>query len=373
MKALAAGIGMVAVMLVLITVSRLDPGAPLHVDRLGVASVESCTEHGPVSRHGYGITYTCQATVRWNDGDVDARTLSSGVATPNDIGDRIPVFQSEVVEPRYSMTVGRRDGASFRAWRPPVLVAVTLSLLALLVVMIRQLPRKSTSKRDSHPSDADKWPVVKADLTGIKHPKIVWRWWLLAVWFVLTLALILLGTIPRYSNPRVLFGQRYELAWPQIAESHLYDPKPTPLTIMLVLVTVLMAAMAVRARNKAARAVKYGPAYIGRNIDGTGDAEKRLHAKLDRIGAGRGAERTWALFVGAIYVGLVTWAVLNLTANVPADSPTLVVLACARDTILLATLAGIWLLTRQPKQDRLRMLYDQHVRRHGASTHADTA
>lgn len=373
MKALAAGIGMVAVMLVLVTAYRLDSGAPLHVDRLGVASVESCNEHGPVSRHGYGITYTCQATVRWNDGDVDTRTLSSGVATPDDIGKRIPVFQSEVVEPRYSMTVGRHDGASFQAWPPSVTVVVTLSLLALLVVMILQLPKKSKSKRASHQSDADKWPVVKADRTGIKDPKIVWRWWLLAFWFLLMLALILLGSIPRYSNPRVLFGQPYELSWPQIAESHLYDPTPFPLTAVLVLVTLLMAAMAIRARHKAARVVKYGPAYIARNIGGDGDAQKRLHTKLDRIGAGRGAERTWALLVGAVYLGLGTWATLNFTANVPADAPTLVVLACARDAILLATLAGIWLLTRQPKQDRLRLLYDQYTRRHGASTHADTA
>ncbi|NKE56359.1 hypothetical protein FXN61_05760 [Lentzea sp. PSKA42] len=57
----------------------------------GVARVAGCTSRGPVSRHGFGTWWICQADVEWESGTRTRVTAEPGQLTPAD--KEVPVVQ----------------------------------------------------------------------------------------------------------------------------------------------------------------------------------------------------------------------------------------------------------------------------------------
>ncbi|MGW4212979.1 DUF6346 domain-containing protein [Lentzea sp. NPDC004789] len=66
------------------------PAAKPVADR-GVAHVAGCTSSGPVSVHGFGTWWTCQADVEWASGRRAKVTAEAGQLTPSDR--EVPVVQ----------------------------------------------------------------------------------------------------------------------------------------------------------------------------------------------------------------------------------------------------------------------------------------
>ncbi|WP_434449680.1 DUF6346 domain-containing protein [Lentzea sp. E54] len=59
----------------------------------GTARVADCTSRGPVSRHGFGTWWICQADVEWESGQRTRVTAEPGQLTPADKGTDVPVVQ----------------------------------------------------------------------------------------------------------------------------------------------------------------------------------------------------------------------------------------------------------------------------------------
>ena len=76
--------------------TKFDPTAGTNTrtvaDR-GVARVADCTRRGPVSRHGFGTWWICQADVQWESGTKTRVTAEPGQLTPDDKGAEVPVVQ----------------------------------------------------------------------------------------------------------------------------------------------------------------------------------------------------------------------------------------------------------------------------------------
>jgi hypothetical protein len=66
------------------------PAAKAVADR-GVARVAGCTSSGPVSVHGFGTWWTCQADVEWESGRRTRVTAEAGQLSPSDR--EVPVVQ----------------------------------------------------------------------------------------------------------------------------------------------------------------------------------------------------------------------------------------------------------------------------------------
>lgn len=70
--------------------TKFDPAAKAVADR-GVARVVSCTSSGPVSIHGFGTWWICQADVEWESGKRTRVTAEADQLTPDD--KEVPVVQ----------------------------------------------------------------------------------------------------------------------------------------------------------------------------------------------------------------------------------------------------------------------------------------
>lgn len=76
--------------------TKFDPAAGTNtrpVTDRGVARVADCTSRGPVSRHGFGNWWICQADVVWESGRQTRVTAEPGQLTPSDQGTEVPVVQ----------------------------------------------------------------------------------------------------------------------------------------------------------------------------------------------------------------------------------------------------------------------------------------
>lgn len=76
--------------------TRFDPSAGTNtrpVTDRGSARVADCTSRGPVSRHGFGTWWICQADVVWESGRQTRVTAEPGQLTPSDRGAEVPVVQ----------------------------------------------------------------------------------------------------------------------------------------------------------------------------------------------------------------------------------------------------------------------------------------
>ncbi|MFI6097914.1 DUF6346 domain-containing protein [Lentzea sp. NPDC051213] len=74
--------------------TKFDPTAGTNsrpVTDRGVARVADCTSRGPVSVHGFGTWWICQADVEWESGRRTRVTAEPGQLTPDD--EEVPVVQ----------------------------------------------------------------------------------------------------------------------------------------------------------------------------------------------------------------------------------------------------------------------------------------
>jgi len=70
--------------------TTFEPAAKAVADR-GVARVAGCTRSGPVSIHGFGTWWTCQADVEWESGRRTRVSAEAGQLSPSDR--EVPVVQ----------------------------------------------------------------------------------------------------------------------------------------------------------------------------------------------------------------------------------------------------------------------------------------
>jgi len=70
--------------------TTFEPAAKAVTDR-GVARVAGCTRSGPVSIHGFGTWWTCQADVEWESGRRTRVSAEAGQLSPSDR--EVPVVQ----------------------------------------------------------------------------------------------------------------------------------------------------------------------------------------------------------------------------------------------------------------------------------------
>lgn len=80
--------------------------------RIGLASVGYCGEHGPVTNRGFGYWERCTVTIRWDDGTT-TRAVDDGTFTSADIDQEVTV--GYLGTRRHSLQLARADTA-YRPW-----------------------------------------------------------------------------------------------------------------------------------------------------------------------------------------------------------------------------------------------------------------
>lgn len=108
--------------------------------RTGLAAVDSCTRHGPISNRGFGYWERCTATITWDDGTV-TRLNADAVFSSADIGTDVRI--GDAGQYRTSKKLAREDTPA-RPWLTWLGFAVGfLGVLPALVavIIIRQLLR----------------------------------------------------------------------------------------------------------------------------------------------------------------------------------------------------------------------------------------
>jgi hypothetical protein len=78
------------------TLAHRERTEPVALLRTGVAHIEECAEHGPVSRHGFGGWDSCTATVTWSDGSVETRRTERNFFQADEVGQDIQVGEINV-------------------------------------------------------------------------------------------------------------------------------------------------------------------------------------------------------------------------------------------------------------------------------------
>jgi len=365
-------LALVVGLLVLATVSRVTYGGGPEVDRTGTASVRACTEQGPVSLAGFGIVHTCTAEIRWSDGDVQLREFPAGQLSPADIGRSVPVYldigDGRGGEPQ----LGRNGSARFAELRLPAVIALGFGVLVLGIGALYtsyRVARPESPGRDPQAAGrrrgAMEWRVSDGEVRAAPTPRLVSRLRLLSVWCLLVVAAVPLSTVPRFDAPR---AEHFVSPWPRIERSLLVDVPATGAVIIGLVLAVLLYAMALLARQDAAKVVKYGPAYVGRNLRGKEPLEQQVAARMRALAAARRTSRVLAVVPGVLLLALAAWATIRALDAGPGSAPALVWLACVRDAVLLACLAVIWLSTAETRYQRLGRLLDQHREKNSAST-----
>lgn len=173
--------------------------------------------------------------------------------------------------------------------------------------------------------------------------------------------IVLVATVPRYDGPRAV---SLESPWPQIGKAFVVDPAANIVATVAIVAAAILAVIGRSAPRQLARAVKYGPAFLGQSLQGKGDPEKRFHREMHRLAQHKRAERFKSLIAPLLLLGLTIWALVQFLSAVPTAAPALVWLACARDVLILASLAAILFCTAETKHERFEKLIKQHQQRH---------
>ncbi|KAA9158598.1 hypothetical protein FPZ12_022440 [Amycolatopsis acidicola] len=360
-RAVAWWAALVLTLLLFATVSRLTHGGGPDVDRLGVATVASCDEYGPVSQYGVGTAYRCTADVEWADGKTEQLVFPAGHLTPGELD--VPVYAD-------GGDVGRNDVAWPSVIRlPAVLVTGLLALVAAVGALYTTYravrPNSEPKPAPEHTRVAQQrkaaartqrdWPLTDADRAAAPVPRIVVRFRLLAAWCVLAAVLVSLSAIPRFGAPREI---HFVSPWPQIGDAQLIDLPATAAVILGAIAALLLYAMAHSARDDAARIARHGLPYLARN-----SSAKEMRRGLER------RERRYrpnSVVIGLVLLGLTVWAVVR--AATVATGPVAVWLACFTDTVLLALLVLIWLATRESPRHRLLRLLGTDLEAQGTKS-----
>lgn len=366
-RAVVSWVGVVLALLVLATVARVTYGGSAEVERVGTASVQACSERGPVGLSGIGTTYTCTAEVRWSDGDVERREFPAGQLSPADRGTNVPVYLDIADGQRDSSELGRAGSARFSELRFPVLLvlgfaALLLGLSALWHTYRAVRPASADRRRTKRGTNtAAEWPVTDAEVAAAPRPRLAVRLGLLSGWCVLVAVVVPLATVPRYDAER---AERFVSPWPQIEQALLVDVPPAGAVIVGLVLAVLGYAVAKGVRRDAARVVKFGPAFLARTMRGKGSPEQQVRAQLDKQAASRagGVAGVAGVVVGVALLGVAVLATVRAVGSVPAGAPAGVWLACLSEAFLLACLAGAWLATVETRHGRLTRLLELHGR-----------
>ncbi|MBO3737895.1 DUF6346 domain-containing protein [Actinoplanes flavus] len=133
--ALLTGIVLVSLMLVGtgITFVRLAGRDFGDAERVGWATVGSCTEHGPITNQGFGYWDSCRVTIRWDDGTA-TRLINDGDFTATDVGRQVRV--GYLGTEKYRVKLAREDTPA-RPWLTWIGVAVgIIGGLPLLIIGI---------------------------------------------------------------------------------------------------------------------------------------------------------------------------------------------------------------------------------------------
>jgi hypothetical protein len=393
-RALVWSLALLLGLLLWATVSRVTYGGGSDVDRLGAASVVDCTGYGPVSRYGFGTTYGCTANVHWSSGEVERREFVAGQLSPADAGSEVPVYLDVPDGYRGESYLGRNDGARYSQLRLPLMilfgsVAVALGLGAAYSLFRvfrpagegaprqedtgRAFRTRAAEQRKAGRRETASWPVGRDEVAGVTPARITLRLRWLTVWCAVAILYTLGATIPRFDAPR---GRPFVPPWPQIERALLVDLPPTAVVILGLGALVLLPVMAAVSRTDAARVVRYGPAYVGRDLPGKGSVDKRVETRLRQLAAGSRRRLVAARAIGLLLFAGAIWAAIRVVAVVaPAGAPPLVWLASARDAVLLALLAAIWLGTIEVPHRRLERLLARHreTRSIGEGTVGDAA
>ncbi|AXB47773.1 DUF6346 domain-containing protein [Amycolatopsis albispora] len=343
LKALAWCLALVLGLLAWSTVARVTYGGGPEADRLGVATATTCTEHGPIGPRGFGTSYTCQAEVRWSDGETEHAEFPAGQLEP---GERdVPVYLDTSESGRADTTLGRNDTAKYSAVRLPAVIGLGFLVVVLALgagVAVYRVFRPETR------TETKEWPVTRAELKAVRIPRLQ----LLVAWLVVAVAYTVLATIPRYDAPR---GEgTFTSPWPQIEWALLVDPPATGVVIIGLILAVLVWAIYSSVRADAARVLRYGPEFLAR------DQRKKLVAAERRK---RGAAGS---VIGLLLLALALWGTIRVIVTGSADAPLTVWLASARDAVLLAGLGALWLATAETTPQRIARLLAEHERRSGS-------
>lgn len=340
-KALAWCLALVLGLLAWSTVSRVTYGGDPEADRLGVATVTGCAEHGPIGLHGFGTSYTCQADVRWSDGETEHAEFPAGQLEP---GERdVPVYLDTSESGRADTTLGRNDTAKYSAVRLPAVIGLGFLVVALALgagVALYRVFRPETR------TETKEWPVTRAELKAVRVPRLQ----LLVAWLVFAVVYTVLATIPRYDAPR---GEgAFTSPWPQIERALLVDPPATGVVIIGLILAVLVWAISSSVRTDAARVRKYGPEFLAR------DQRKKP------VAAERPKRDTAGLVFGLLLLAAAVWGTIRVISTGTAgsaDAPLTVWLASARDAVLLACLGALWLATAETSHQRIARLLAEHA------------
>jgi hypothetical protein len=126
-----------------LTTARFTGPDYAKADRTGTATVERCTERGPITLHGFGYYRRCAVTVAWNLRGPDRVTIDQPRFFDADPGDRIGD----------SFAMGRNGGTYSRPEVPHrrwvTVLGWGIGLLGLLpllalAIYLRQLPRAAS-------------------------------------------------------------------------------------------------------------------------------------------------------------------------------------------------------------------------------------
>ncbi|MFC4001415.1 DUF6346 domain-containing protein [Prauserella oleivorans] len=365
-------------LLLVATLSRVLYGGGPEVDRVGTASVQHCAEQGPIGLDGLGTTYRCTAQVRWDDGGVEVREFPAGQLSPADTGRSVPVYLDSP-DGRGQAYLGRNDSAAWSQVRVPVLilggVAVVAAGIGALVSTYRLLrPRSRTAAEPPPPQVRTRaaeqrkaarrmeaqWPLDRRDRAAVGLLPIALRLYGLAGWCGLAVGYWLFATIPRFDAPRAL---TFASPWPQLERAWLVDVPAIAVVILGAVLGLLLFGMARAVRTDAARVLRYGPEYLGRNLPGKGSPEKRVADRLRSMRSGERVRVVVSYGVGAGVLALAIWAAIRWWNQPPDGAPLVVSLAGARDAVLLAVLAAILLLTVDTRVRRLARLLERHYER----------
>jgi hypothetical protein len=116
------------------TLAHRERTEPVVLLRTGVARVDECAEHGPVSRHGFGGWDSCVATVTWSDGSVETRRTERNFFQAEETGRDIPVGEINVrrADSGYHPVLIRAEWPNDGSY---IIAAIALCLIGALLLL----------------------------------------------------------------------------------------------------------------------------------------------------------------------------------------------------------------------------------------------
>ncbi|GAA1264781.1 DUF6346 domain-containing protein [Saccharothrix xinjiangensis] len=326
--ALTFAVAAVSVFLVLTTTVRTTDVLVGSVDarQVGVATVSSCTEHGPIGRWGFGTSYECTADVRWEDGHTQQLAFPPGQLKP---GERdVAVFLS-------NRDPGRNDSGRWFLAGPlaAVVLGLLIAWLSWAAVLLLVVPTGERKKKEPE----QQWPVTKKDVRVTPVTRRVRRLRLYAWLGLATAAAEGLASMPFFDAPRR--AGAFVSPWPELEDAWLVDPPSGVLAGFAVLVAAFVGVIADSVHKDAARIVRYGQPY------------------LDSRTPVPDGGTSW---VPTVLIGmLVAGAIVKASLSVPAEAPLLVWLAGGRDAVVLLAMLIITVSTRQSAKGMVTQLVDR--------------